>query len=77
MSTITVILIGFGLYTLGMIVGFVLRKWLIDQKSHSGVIYITRDEDKILYSLELKENPEELVFMDEVIFKIDTSGGKH
>ena len=44
--------------------------------SHSrygGTIYVTRTAKKTLYSLELRDYPEELVFKKVVVFKVDAS----
>jgi hypothetical protein len=73
MSKLTEILIGVGIFYVGIAVGFILRKWLFSRREYTGSIYVTRNEDRILYSLELDENPEELEFRDEVIFKVKTS----
>jgi phosphate/sulfate permease len=42
-------------------------------KSYSGTMKVIRDENKVLYSLELSEDPSMLEQKSEVIFKVDTS----
>ncbi len=55
----------------GIILGFFIRA-LFGNRS-SGTIYVTRDAQKTLYSLELNEYPEVLRFKKEVVFKVDAS----
>lgn len=50
--------------------GFIVRKWLVDRSGYDGAIIITKEEDKILYSLELHEEPEMIEFMNEIILKV-------
>lgn len=42
-------------------------------KDYSGTMKVIRDENKILYSLELHEDPIMLEQKSEVVFKVDTS----
>lgn len=42
-------------------------------RSYSGVMKVIRDEDKVLYSLELNEDPIYLEHMPEIVFKVETS----
>jgi hypothetical protein len=60
-------------FFLGLSIGFWLSWWLRAHGDFDGVIFVKREQDKIVYSLELHGDPEELEFMDEVIFKVDTS----
>jgi hypothetical protein len=39
----------------------------------SGVMKVIKEEDRVLYSLELHEDPSLLEHMSEVIFKVETS----
>jgi hypothetical protein len=57
----------------GGVVGFLLRWWLESRRNYSGTIYVTHEDKKTLYSLELEDYPEKLVFEKEVVFKVDTS----
>ena len=56
----------------GVFAGFILHKLLGRVRSYSGVININKFPDKTVFSLELDEDPEELAFKDEVIFKVMT-----
>ena len=60
-------------FYIGAFAGFILHKMLGRVKSYSGVINVTRTEEKTLFSLELNENPEMIAYQDEVIFKVVTS----
>lgn len=55
----------------GIIIGFFFRRWLDNRTADSGVIVVTHDEGKLLYSIELNDNPEELQYMEQVKFKVD------
>ncbi len=54
--------------------GFLVRGWFSHKiKNYSGTISVNKDEDKIVYSLELYGDPEELQFKNEVVFKVNAS----
>lgn len=57
----------------GGILGFFLHFWLGYRRSYTGTIYISKDDHKTLYSLELEEYPEAIRFKKEVVFKVDSS----
>lgn len=59
--------------SLAFIFGYVVSNIMRKTKSYSGTIKIIPNEDKLIYSLELNENPVMLQYMNEVIFKVDTS----
>jgi hypothetical protein len=66
-------------FYLGMLAGFLLKAWMNYKfRDYSGTIYVNRDEvrEKTVYSLELNEYPEELVFKKVVIFKVDAPDEK-
>jgi len=58
------------IWALGILMGYMFKKWLVERKI-SGTIYVIRQEDKTLYSLELSGYPESLMFQKEVVFKVD------
>jgi len=57
----------------GLFVGFLLKRWLVRRASYSGTIFVTHENEKTLYSLELAEYPEKLEFKKQVVFKVDAS----
>ena len=73
MSNLTLVLIGIGIFYAGMFFGIIVRTWVYSRTSYSGTIYVTQEEEKTLYSLELEDYPESIAFKKEVVFKIDTS----
>jgi hypothetical protein len=73
MSNLTLVLIGIGVFYAGLFMGMWIRTWLFSRTSYSGTIYITHEDEKTLYSLELEDYPESIAFRKEVVFKIDTS----
>jgi hypothetical protein len=72
MSTIFIVILGFGLFCFGIIVGFYLKRIVFKNSDFDGTITVLVEDDKLLYSLELDSNPELLMFKDEVIFKVET-----
>lgn len=64
------IVIVIGVFYFGVFIGFILRKWLVDRSGYDGDLLIIKDDDKIIYSLELHEDPEMMEFKNELIFKV-------
>jgi len=64
------IIIVIGVFYFGVFIGFILRKWLVDRSGYDGDLLIIKDDDKIIYSLELHEDPEMMEFKNELIFKV-------
>ena len=67
------ILINVFIFYIGLGLGFLLREWLQRRASYNGIIHITEEKGKRLYSLELDDYPEIIAFKKEVIFKVDVS----
>jgi hypothetical protein len=64
------------LFWSGAIVGIFLSWWVLARlKSYSGVIIARPDviENKVMYSLVLFSDPNNLIFEKEVLFKVDIS----
>lgn len=62
--------IGIAVFYVGGFLGFWLRGWLWSRHEFDGVIKVLRDEDRLIYSLELHEDPAMLEHMNEVVFKV-------
>lgn len=60
-------------FYIGLFAGIVLQRWLVRNKSYSGIITVTRTPDKTLYSLELNDDPEMIAYVPEVVFKVITT----
>lgn len=58
---------------LAFVIGYGISRIRRKTKSYSGTMKIIRDENKVLYSLELHEDPSMLEHQSEVVFKVDTS----
>lgn len=54
----------------GSIIGMFLGIWLTRIKIYGGSIIVKNEEEKIVYTLVLRDDPEQLQYMDKVIFKI-------
>lgn len=69
----TTIILGIGLFYAGVLAGIGIQRWLRYRASYSGTMFVIREEEKTVYSLELDEDP--IAFQDraEVIFKVKTS----
>jgi len=50
--------------------------FLKGQRLYSGTIHVKKTEDKIIYSLELEHDPEELETKKEVVFKVHPHEGE-
>lgn len=71
---IFLIVIGYILVaSLAFIFGFIMSLVIRKTQGYSGTMKVIRDENKILYSLELHEDPIMLEHKSEVVFKVDTS----
>jgi hypothetical protein len=58
---------------LGFVVGYTVCGIFKKVGDYSGTMKVIRDENKVLYSLELHEDPIMLEHKKEVVFKVDTS----
>lgn len=67
------IVLGVGTFYFGAFLGFILHWWLHKRTSYSGTIFVTKEDEKTLYSLELSEYPEMIQFQKELVFKVDAS----
>jgi len=70
MSTFWVVCIGVFFFYLGGALGFFLKYFLDKHADFTGVIWTVKDDDKIVYSLELYDDPELIQNMNEVVFKV-------
>lgn len=63
------------LLLVGFVVGFHVKAWLVrrHQYNYNGTMYVTANEEKTLYSLELNDYPETLQFKKHVVFKVETA----
>jgi nitrogen regulatory protein PII-like uncharacterized protein len=66
-------LIGILIFYLGGMTGFFLRAWLGSRSRYDGVIFVTKEDHKTLYSLVLEEYPDAITLKKEVVFKVDAS----
>jgi hypothetical protein len=64
------ILVGGLTFILGLFIAFPIIK---KTKDYSGTMQVIRDENKVLYSLELDEDPIMFEHKSEVVFKVKTS----
>ena len=61
----------FVVFIFGLAIGWVLRGWVARKERSSGTIYVTHDQEKTLYSLELTDYPETIEFKKKVVFKVE------
>jgi hypothetical protein len=67
------ILYGVLIYILGIYMGFMVTWWISRKSKQVGTIFITGNEDKRVYTLELEDYPDEIRFKNKVVFKVDAS----
>lgn len=58
------------IFYFGGAVGFLLHMWLIKNSDFDGTITVTKNDDKTLYSLILEDDPENLEFKEQVVFRV-------
>lgn len=71
-----VVLLIFGtivIFGIGVIFGFMLCSILRRRSGYSGVLKVIKEENGVLYSLELQDDPKLLELEDEIVFKVETS----
>lgn len=68
--TIFLVVVGF---IIVFCLGFFLRVVLGRLSSYSGTMHVLREEDKIVYRLELSEDPYDFIHRDEIVIKVETS----
>jgi hypothetical protein len=73
MNILLAFISGFIVFIAGFLFGYMMRNFLRNARYYVGVIKVTREENRILYSLEFDEDPSELEKMNEVVFKVETS----
>lgn len=67
------ILYGILIYIFGLYMGFSFMWWINRRNRQIGTIFITGNEDKRVYTLELEDYPDEIRFKNKVVFKVDAS----
>lgn len=65
-----VVIVVFVFYCAGLGIGMYVSWWVRSKSSYDGTIKVTRNEERILFSLELNDDPRILEHKDEVIFKV-------
>lgn len=72
MSNVYSVMLFVLVFFLGVGVGFVTRMFVFLKRDYDGNILIQKDEDKIVYTLELTDDPEKIQYRNELIFKVQT-----
>jgi len=73
MNILTILVTAFVVACITFPAGFAACIFLRNSRRYSGTIKITQEENKVLYSLELHEDPIVLQHVSEVVFKVETS----
>lgn len=61
-------------FFIGILIGFLIFLFVKSRMiKYDGTIFIKEEEQKIVYSLELNEDPESIGFKKRVVFKVDRS----
>lgn len=68
---IVYIIIGWAFF-LGVATGYLIRVALAKARAYAGIIQVKREDDKLSYTIELVDDPWNLQFEQEVLFKIET-----
>ena len=59
-------------FYVGGMVGYLLRNWAGKEHGYAGIIHVDKADDKLVYTLELTEDPEALQYNTQVLFKVET-----
>jgi hypothetical protein len=70
---VTQIIVYFAIATVAVISGYILRVAFERMTPYDGVMTMIHEEDKLVYSLEILEDIDELQFKDRIVFKVQTS----
>lgn len=54
----------------GIFIGMTFRSWLYNRSKYHGSIFVTKNPDKTIYSLELDDDPELIQFKKKVVLKV-------
>jgi hypothetical protein len=65
-------LLYFGLFIVGAIFGYAIHLMLTLMSAYSGTMRISSEGEKLVYSLELKDDPHEFLYRPRVNFRIVT-----
>lgn len=57
----------------GLIGGFILRYWLVKEKSYGGIIHVNKESGKTTYLLEFMGDLDNLQFEKQILFQVDSS----
>jgi hypothetical protein len=57
---------------IGIFIGVAFRSWLYSRTHYIGIIRVTKDAEKTLYSLELDDSPEILGKKKKAVFRVDS-----
>jgi hypothetical protein len=60
-------------FSVGTLLGYICRVFLVRKMGYTGTILVTEAEDKKIFTLELNDDPDNLQDEDEVIFKVKTA----
>ncbi len=67
---VILIVLGIIIFNVGILTGYFFRMYILHHSDYDGVVMIEKDMDKILYSLELFVDPEEIQYKNELILKV-------
>lgn len=57
-------------FIIGVLSGYICRVFIVRKAGYAGIILVTEDEEKKIFSLELNQDPDDLEDRDEVIFRV-------
>lgn len=73
MHILIIVVSGWTIFIIGILLGYITHTIVRRMQKYSGIIKIIREDDRVIYSLELQEDPSVLEHVNEVIFRIDSS----
>lgn len=58
---------------LGLLIGYGIRWWLESKYGYGGAILVQKQEGKLVYTLEVFDDPEQLQYKRQILFRVDSS----
>jgi len=63
------------IFYFGLMAGYILRSYVSKRfLDYTGTIVVTKKEEKTVYTLELDDYPERIMFQKQVVFRVEPSG---
>lgn len=66
-------LVIFFIFLFGSMIGYGVRLWIESETAYGGVILVQKQDEKLVYTLEIFDDPEQLQYEEQILFRVDSS----